>query len=84
MSELVDKQAVLKIIREMPCIIIGEKEALLDAVKGLPTVEPSQGHWDMVQQDRWIYAKCSECGKVSDAPTPYCSYCGARNGDETE
>ena len=84
MSELVDKQEVLKVIREIPYIGLMEKEALLDAVKGLPTVKQSQGHWDMVQQDRWIYAKCSECGKVSDAPTPYCGYCGARNGDETK
>ena len=84
MSKLVDKQEVLKVIREMPYIGLGEKEALLDAVKGLPPVEPNKGHWDMVRQDRWIYAKCSECGKVSDAPTPYCGYCGARNGEETK
>ena len=84
MSELVEKQAVLKVVREMPYIGLGEKEALLDAIKGLPTVKQSQGHWDMIQQDRWIYAKCSECGRVSDAPTLYCGYCGARNGDETK
>ena len=84
MSELVDKQEVLKVVREMPYIGLMEKEALLDAIKGMPRVKPSQGHWDMVQQDRWIYVKCSECGKVSDAPTPYCGYCGARNGEETK
>lgn len=38
MSELVDKQAVLKVIREMPYIGLMEKEALLDAVKGIPTI----------------------------------------------
>lgn len=37
MSELIDKQAVLKVIREMPYIGLGEKEALLDAIKGMPT-----------------------------------------------
>ena len=84
MSELVDKQAVLKVIRDMSFIGFQETEALLDAVKGMHPVKPSQGHWDMVQQDRWIYAKCSECGKVSDAPTSYCGYCGARNGEETK
>ena len=51
MSELVEKQAVLKVIREMPYIGLGEKEALLDAVKGLPTAE---------DEKEISYADCSD------------------------
>lgn len=40
-------------------------------------VKERQGHWDMVQRDRWIYAQCSECGNMSNIRTPYCPYCGA-------
>ena len=45
-------------------------------------VERKKGHWDMVQRGRWIYAKCSECGNVSNTQTPYCCYCGADMREE--
>ncbi len=39
MSELIDRQEVLKVIREMSYIGLMEKEAVLDAVKGLTAIE---------------------------------------------
>ena len=45
--------------------------------------EPNTGHWIDHQEDRWIYAKCSECGTVHDTRTNYCPNCGARMSDES-
>ena len=51
------------------------KEALEMAINALK--EPRTGHWIDHQDGRWIYAKCSECGKVQDAKSNFCPYCGA-------
>ena len=40
--------------------------------------EPKTGHWIDHQEDRWIYAKCSECGTIHDTRTNYCPYCGSK------
>lgn len=47
---------------------------------GTPVEECAEkvGHWIDHQDDRWIYAKCSECGKVSDSRTNYCPWCGCK------
>ena len=37
-----------------------------------------KGHWLAHQEDRWIYAECSECHTVHDVKTKYCPECGAR------
>ena len=49
-------------------------------VEQLPSVTPAEkvGHWIDHQEDRWIYAKCSECETVHDSRTNYCPYCGAK------
>ena len=47
------------------------------AIKALEQ-EPKTGHWIDHQEDRWIYAKCSECETVHDTQTNYCPNCGAR------
>ena len=40
--------------------------------------EPKTGHWIDHQEDKWIYAQCSECETVHDTRTNYCPNCGAR------
>lgn len=58
---------------------------LIDRIKTLPPVnpqEPKTGHWINHQEDRWIYAKCSECGTVHDTRTNYCPNCGAKMESE--
>lgn len=52
-------------------------EAHYMAIKALEQ-EPKAGHWIDHQEDRWIYAKCSECGTVHDTRTNYCPNCGCR------
>ena len=54
--------------------------ALFEYVKQLPPVTPAEkvGYWIDHQEDRWIYAKCSECNTVHDARTNYCPNCGAK------
>ena len=52
-------------------------EALDMAIKALEQ-EPKTGHWIDHQEDRWIYAKCSECETVHDTQTNYCPNCGAK------
>lgn len=48
----------------------------------LPPVKPAEktGHWIDHQEDRWIYAKCSECETVHDTRTNYCPHCGEKMG----
>lgn len=52
----------------------------------LPPVTPAEkvGHWIDHQEDRWIYAKCSECETVHDTRTNYCPHCGAKMGGDAE
>lgn len=68
MSELVDKQEVLKVIREMPYIGLGEKEALLDAIKGMPTE---------------VVVRCKDCeyGEQDKDGRWYCGVVASQIGD---
>ncbi len=43
----------------------------------IPSAEKT-GKWIDHQLDRWVYAKCSECGSVHDVRSNYCPSCGAR------
>ena len=49
----------------------------------LPTIptadvrENVKGRWIDYRENRWIYARCSECGTVHDTKTNFCPYCGA-------
>lgn len=51
-----------------------------------PPVTPAEkvGHWIDHQEDRWIYAKCSECETIHDTRTNYCPNCGSRMTQEVE
>jgi uncharacterized OB-fold protein len=53
------------------------EDAVDMAIKALEQ-EPKTGHWIDHQEDRWIYAQCSECGTVHDTQTNYCPNCGAK------
>lgn len=57
-----------------------------EVIKALPPVTPAEkvGHWIDHQDDRWIYAKCSECGTVHDTRSNYCPNCGSRMMQEVE
>jgi len=35
------------------------------------------GYWLDHQMDKWIYAKCSECGAVWETKSNFCPTCGA-------
>lgn len=47
-------------------------------LKQMPSVtpKPKTGHWIDHQEDKWIYAQCSECETVHDTRTNYCPNCG--------
>ena len=88
MSKLIDRQEVLKVIRETPYIGLMEKEALLDAVKGMHAVEErKKGMW----LDSGDYCVCNQCwhteqqfNGVEPIPrhTPFCAMCGADMREE--
>ena len=63
---------VLNMIEAHGSLAIQAKDMAINALK-----EPRTGHWIDHQDGRWIYAKCSECGKVQDAKSNFCPYCGA-------
>jgi rubrerythrin len=42
-----------------------------------------RGKWIDHQEDRWIYAKCSECGTVHDVKSNFCPNCGADMREES-
>lgn len=65
-------------IDDMPDATPRQRFLIDEDGKITPLSEPKKGHWDMVRRDRWIYAKCTKCGSVSNVRTPYCGYCGAR------
>lgn len=73
MSELVDRQEVLKVIREMNLLLMGcsDTEALLDAIKGLPSAQPDIDKQELLRMiTRGIFA-------TSDKDI---YSCGIRNG----
>lgn len=35
-----------------------------------------RGNWFAHRNDRWIYAKCSECGTIHDVASQFCPKCG--------
>ena len=43
----------------------------------------ARGKWIDHQEDRWIYAKCSECGTVHDVKSNFCPSCGADMMEES-
>jgi hypothetical protein len=49
-------------------------------ISEIPSVQPKPktGHWIDHQEDKWIYAQCSECETVHDTRTNYCPNCGCR------
>lgn len=61
-----------------------ETNFCLNTILELPPVNPAEkvGHWIDHQEDRWIYAECSECETVHDSRTNYCPNCGAKMGGE--
>ena len=88
MSDLIDRWKAIETICKASCEDMSETTrkqcALNDACeviemfKDVPAVELKTGKWIDEQQDRWIYAKCSECLTVHDVKTNYCPNCGAR------
>ena len=46
-------------------------------LKNLPSAE-RRGRWKDYSIEKWIYAKCSECGTVHDVRSNYCPDCGVR------
>lgn len=84
-EDAISRQAVLEIIRKCHC----EEWVKADIgapIEALQSVNPAEnvGHWIDHQEDRWIYAKCSECETVHDTRTNYCPNCGSRMMQEVE
>ena len=44
--------------------------------------ERKKGEWEFFRQGKWLYARCSECGRTSNTGTPYCAYCGSNMREE--
>lgn len=92
-GDAISRQAVLEALRAMYDTHIIETEdgdEYIDyndtvyEIEKLPPVKSAEkvGHWIDHQEDRWIYAKCSECGTIHDTRTNYCPHCGAKMGGE--
>ena len=74
MSDLIDRQAVLEVVKSMPndnpsywntCDVIN-REDTLDEIENLPSVTPTErtGHW--IEKEDFngdTYYDCSECGE---------------------
>ena len=52
-------------------------------LRELPSAE-RHGRWEDYSIEKWIYAKCSECGTVHDVRSNYCPNCGAKMEGEEE
>jgi hypothetical protein len=83
-TDAISRKAVDKIINKWLSSPDYElKDGIYDMTKKihkLPPVTPAEkvGHWIDRQEDRWIYAKCSECETIHDTRTNYCPHCGAK------
>lgn len=88
MNEMLRKEDVLKAL-SAKIDELEKRDAKADVILGLATAmsvvklmegEPAEkvGHWIDHQEDRWIYAKCSECETIHDTRTNYCPNCGSR------
>lgn len=85
MGDLIERQAVIDALNEV--INKDRYIRVVDAVASIldvPTPKPKKGKWTDEQQDRWIYAKCSECLTIHDVKTNYCPNCGADMRGEEE
>ncbi len=86
-TDSVSVEAVIEWLKDKDIIKLKSQEE--NAIKELQQVysvkpQPKTGHWIDHQEDRWIYAKCSECGSVRNTQTNYCPNCGARMESEVE
>ena len=85
-SDCISRQAVLERAINAPIAkvmtedkVIYRKIVFADEIENIPPVTAEKvGHWIDHQEDRWIYAKCSECETVHDTRTNYCPNCGAK------
>ena len=89
MEDLISRKALLKEIEngikagnyeegyeEYPHI--NDMDDIIECIKYADSVQPKTGHWIDHQEDKWIYAQCSECETVHDTRTNYCPKCGHR------
>ena len=79
MNDCISRQAVLNLIDMYGGIDYKARQDMLKIIQNMPSAIPTEriGHWIDHQMDRWIYAKCSECGTIHDTQTNYCPNCGA-------
>lgn len=52
---------------------LGYQDGFLEAKK----LFKKDGYWIDEEEDRWVYAKCSECETVHDVRSNFCPSCGA-------
>lgn len=48
------------------------------AIEALMNTHIKRGHWIDHIEESWVYAKCSECGKIHNIKHKYCNGCGAK------
>ena len=63
-----------------------EPEYAADRLSDIPAADVRpvrRGKWIDHQEDRWIYAKCSECETVHDVRSNFCPNCGADMREES-
>ena len=56
----------------------GEQQAYMEGYEAGKRDSVKTGSWIDHQMDRWIYAKCSECGDVWEVKSNFCPNCGCR------
>lgn len=54
-----------------------EAVEIMDSIPAADVRPMVRGKWIAYQQERWIYAKCSECETVHDVKSNFCPNCGA-------
>ena len=97
---LADEEKIFKVYADNPHSMTTDFEGTLidtiNAIKGIPTIEPKRGKWGLMRTvkynscpEHWL--KCSACGnfriiKVGEAFPSFCENCGAdmRKGADDE
>ena len=75
MDDLINRQAAID------ALTTAVPTTLYDAlriVEGLPTIEPKNGKWEVVDEEEPRWYGCSLCKKMARWPYNYCPNCGAK------
>lgn len=88
MDRLISEKSVMEVIYGCDWFIDEEHtEVIKERIKAIPSAEPNEGHWIIIDDCEKFIAKCSKCGRIEDSRMiskyPYC-HCGAKMVEEQE